>query len=130
MSRKGKKVWQAFGQSKEAGFTSWFLEARNAEEAFKLASQKGIESGLWGIDVYLKNEDLQDVCDNMLLALQSTKSCSNLVALVYDRDYELVIAKYANGDVVKINVNGDNGTGLIIDVVRVLIMHEPAVVRT
>ena len=68
-------------------------------------------------------EDKQKILDLLLPTLQATRNLEDLMSLVYvklENGEERVIAIFHAGDKV-VNVSGDSGTSLILDVVHGII---------
>ena len=65
-------------------------------------------------------ENKQLICDYLLKTLQNTRNQSDLIQLMYDPDYEIVIAIWDNGALKHINVAMDSGTAMIRDIMRSL----------
>lgn len=63
-------------------------------------------------------ENKQEICNNLLRALQRTRNCYDVIDLEYDPDKDEVSATFESGLVRHINVECDSGTALIMDVVR------------
>lgn len=61
-------------------------------------------------------ENKQLILDQLLPALQKTRALHDLVNLQYDLEKELVHAVFAGGEKI-VNVSGDSGTAMILDVV-------------
>lgn len=62
-------------------------------------------------------ENKQEICDYLCEALVRTRQYDDLVSLTYDKDQEIVTAKFENGGRILINVNMDSGWAMIKDIV-------------
>lgn len=68
-------------------------------------------------------EDKEEICRMLLPVLQETTNMSNVKDLKYNKDKEIVTAVVAfSGSLmeIEINVNGDCGAAMIIDIVKAL----------
>lgn len=68
-------------------------------------------------------EDMQEICDRLLVTLKATRYYKNLRALAYVRTKagsEIVIAEWGRGRQQEINVTMDSGVAMVRDIVREL----------
>lgn len=68
-------------------------------------------------------EDKQKILDLLLPALQATRNLDDLMSLVYvklENEEERVIAVFHAGDKI-VNITGDSGTSMILDVLHGII---------
>lgn len=68
-------------------------------------------------------EDKEKICRMLLPVLQETNNMSNVKDLKYDKDKEIVTAVVSfSGSLmeIEINVNGDCGAAMILDIVKAL----------
>ena len=66
-------------------------------------------------------EDMQEICDRLLVTLKATRYYKNLRALAYVRTKagsEIVIAEWGRGRQQEINVTMDSGVAMVRDIVR------------
>lgn len=63
-------------------------------------------------------EDLQKVCDLLTETLKATRNLNELEKLEYQKNSEIVIAKFTNGNIKKVNVMLDSGTAMITDIIK------------
>lgn len=63
-------------------------------------------------------EDLQKVCDLLTETLKATRNLNELEKLEYQKNSEIVIATFTNGNIKKVNVMLDSGTAMITDIVK------------
>ncbi len=63
-------------------------------------------------------EDKNLICIGLTLALRTTRMFDDLDYLEYDDDSETVLAKFKNGGMRRIGVEGDSGYAMIKDVVN------------
>lgn len=61
-------------------------------------------------------ENKQDICDALLVALKKTRYMKELESLTYDDGNEIVTAKFSNGGKKEINVSMDSGQAMIRDI--------------
>lgn len=68
-------------------------------------------------------EDKQMICDKLLETLQLTRQYEDLQSLIYLRegvDHETVMALFAQGSTLEINVSMDSGAAMVRDVLKAL----------
>lgn len=65
-------------------------------------------------------EDMQMICDKLLIALRYTSHMSDLIRLTYDDDKEIVTAMFDNGHEKRVNVQMDSGYAMIQDIIDAL----------
>lgn len=63
-------------------------------------------------------EDKQAICNALAIALRLTRMFEDLDYLAYNDDSETVIAKFKNGGLRVIGVEGDSGYAMIKDIVN------------
>lgn len=63
-------------------------------------------------------EDLQKVCDLLTETLKATRNLNELEKLEYQKNSEIVIATFINGNIKKVNVMLDSGTAMITDIIK------------
>lgn len=63
-------------------------------------------------------EDLQKVCDLLTETLKATRNLNELEKLEYQKNREIVIATFTNGNIKKVNVMLDSGTAMITDIIK------------
>ena len=63
-------------------------------------------------------EDLQKVCDLLTETLKATRNLNELEKLEYQKNCEIVIATFTNGNIKKVNVMLDSGTAMITDIIK------------
>ena len=63
-------------------------------------------------------EDLQKVCDLLTETLKATRNLNELEKLEYQKNSEIVIATFTNGNIKKVNVMLDSGTAMITDIIK------------
>jgi hypothetical protein len=63
-------------------------------------------------------ENKQAICNSLTDTLNLTRCHSDLMALTYRPDEEIVVAHYENGAVKEINVACDSGIAMIVDIIR------------
>ena len=66
-------------------------------------------------------ENKQRICDLLLPALQATRNLSDLTALTFDPDTELVTATFDSGFTKHANVACDSGTAMIRDIIKQIV---------
>lgn len=65
-------------------------------------------------------EDMQMICDKLLIALRYTSHMSDLIRLAYDDEKEVVTAMFDNGYEKHVNVHMDSGYAMIQDIIDAL----------
>ncbi len=65
-------------------------------------------------------EDMQRICDGLLIAMRRTSHLCDLLALTYDEKNEIVTATFVDGHEKRVNVHADSGYAMIYDIVYVL----------
>ena len=63
-------------------------------------------------------EDLQKVCDLLTETLKATRNLNELEKLEYQKNSEIVIATFTNGNIKKVNGMLDSGTAMITDIIK------------
>ena len=63
-------------------------------------------------------EDKQSICNALALALRMTRMFEDLDYLEYNDDSEMVLAKFKNGGLRVIGVEGDSGYAMLKDIVN------------
>ncbi len=63
-------------------------------------------------------EDLQKVCDLLTETLKATRNLNELEKLEYQKNSEIVIATFTNGNIKKVNVMLDSATAMISDIIK------------
>ena len=63
-------------------------------------------------------EDKNVICIGLTLALRTTRMFDDLDYLEYNDDSEMVLAKFKNGGLRVIGVEGDSGYAMIKDIVN------------
>ena len=71
-------------------------------------------------EVLIMYEDMQMICDKLLIALRYTSHMSDLIRLTYDDEKEVVTAMFDNGYEKHINVRMDSGYAMILDIMYAL----------
>lgn len=66
-------------------------------------------------------EDMQMICDKLLIALRYTSHMSDLIRLAYDDEKEIVTAMFDNGYEKHVNVHMDSGYTMMMDILKGLI---------
>lgn len=73
-----------------------------------------------GLNKMPEKEDMQQICNLLLPALQATKRRYDLVSLIYinvEKGKEIVVAEYDYGGKQEIDVSGDSGIEMIRDII-------------
>ena len=70
------------------------------------------------MNLAMEDEDMQNICNLLVITLQATRSAANVVSIVYDNDSEIVTVTFKNGGHRKVNVAMDSGTAMIWDIMR------------
>jgi len=65
-------------------------------------------------------EDMQRICDSLLIAMRRTSHLCDLLALTYDEKNEIVTATFVNGHEKRVNVRADSGYAMIQDIIDAL----------
>lgn len=73
--------------------------------------------------ITMGEEDKQEICDALLVALKKTRHLHDLVELKYTKldDDEIVVAEFQNGYKKEICVNLDSGIAMIADIATKLL---------
>lgn len=66
-------------------------------------------------------EDLQKVCDLLTETLKATRNLNELEKLEYQKNSEIVIATFTNGNIKKVNVMLDSATAMISDIIKQIV---------
>ena len=65
-------------------------------------------------------ENMQMICNSLCATLQLTNRMSDMVSLIYENNgrKQFVIARFSGGNTSNINVNMDDGSSMIRDILR------------
>lgn len=66
-------------------------------------------------------EDLQKVCDLLTETLKATRNLNELEKLEYQKNSEIVIATFTNGNIKKVNVMLDSATAMISNIIKQIV---------
>lgn len=98
---------------------TWEVEADSKSEAM----DKGLHSALTTlaadprmVEVEPMEEDMQVICKGLLQLLQLTRGLYDLEDLTYNNG--IVHALFRSGETKTVNVEGDSGVAMILDIVR------------
>lgn len=106
------KHYDKDGKASDICFMADHIRRRYEDKDYMLADM------LNDLDSDFDEENKQEICKELLSVLRMTRGLCDLVDLSYDSDMELVTAMFDTGSAKIANVDCDNGTEMIVDIIR------------